>query len=183
MTKFIILFIIIIVSVYYFDTQYQLDQLTQLQLQEQKLKQSLAKQQVFELIKLKKQLTLLESTLTNRLNHLLTNDYVASIQKISKIIQLSDVKRQLFQPLYSKEISEHSLYMKLPIRLRVIGNYHQFAKLVSRIAIMDHIVTQHNVDIRTNKDDKYPLILEMTLYIYRSVDLDKKVNRNDQANL
>lgn len=183
MTKFIILFIITIVSVYYFDTQYQLDQLKQLQLQEQKLKQTIAEEQVFDLIKLKQQLTLLESTLTNRLNHLLSNDYVASIQKISKIIQLSDVKRQLFQPLYSKEIVEHSLYMKLPIRLRVIGNYHQFAKLVSHIAIMDHIVTQHNVDIRTNKDEKYPLILEMTLYIYRSVDLDKKVNRNDQANL
>jgi type IV pilus assembly protein PilO len=183
MTKFIILSIITFVSVYYFDTQYRLDQLKKLQLQEQKLRQTVAEQQVFELIKLKKQLKLLESTLTNRLDHLLSNDYVASIQKISKIIQASDVKRQLFQPLYSKETLEHSLYMKLPIRLRVIGNYHQFAKLVSRIAVMDHIVTQQDVHIRPNKDDKYPLILEITLYIYRSVDLDKKVNRYDQTNL
>lgn len=168
---------------YYFDTQHQLDELKQLQSQEQKLKQSIAEQQVFELSKLKKQLRLLESRLTNRLDHLLSHDYVASIEKISTIIEASDVKRQLFQPLYSKEIAEHSLYMKLPIKLRVIGNYHKFAKLVSGIATMDHIVTQQNVHIKPNTDDNYPLILEMTLYIYRSVDLDKKVNRDDQANL
>src|SRR3990167_7626269 len=64
---------------------------------------------------------------------------------ISKIGVQSGLTFELFAP--QPEVA-HDFYRKLPIQLVVVGNYHQFAKFVSRIALMKRIVTLHDFEIR-----------------------------------
>jgi type IV pilus assembly protein PilO len=73
---------------------------------------------------------------------------------------------ELFQP--QGEVPK-DFYAELPIKLRVIGDYHEFGEFVSGLAALPRIVTIHNVNIEPRKEGKQ-LVLEATARTYRYLD-------------
>lgn len=74
---------------------------------------------------------------------------------------------ELFQP--QAEVPK-DFYAELPIRIRVLGNYHEFGEFVSGIAALPRIVTIHNVEISPRPRSDGLLMLEATARTYRYLD-------------
>ena len=74
----------------------------------------------------------------------------------------SGLEFELFQPLGEKK---RDFYAELPIKLRVVGKYHQFGDFVSGLAALPRIVTVHNV--RINRREGGKLVMEATAKTYR----------------
>jgi type IV pilus assembly protein PilO len=74
---------------------------------------------------------------------------------------------ELFQP--QGEVPK-DFYAELPIKLRVIGDYHEFGEFVSGLAALPRIVTVHNIKIAPRKGDGAGLQLEATAKTYRYLD-------------
>ncbi|WP_078121743.1 type IV pilus inner membrane component PilO [Thiosocius teredinicola] len=74
---------------------------------------------------------------------------------------------ELFQP--QSEIPK-DFYAELPIKLRVIGTYHEFGEFVSGLAALPRIVTVHDVSIAPRPNSPGELIMEATARTYRYLD-------------
>ncbi|MCB1802248.1 MAG: type 4a pilus biogenesis protein PilO [Gammaproteobacteria bacterium] len=74
---------------------------------------------------------------------------------------------ELFQP--QGEVPK-DFYAELPIRIRVIGDYHEFGEFVSGLAALPRIVTIHDVEIRPRSKEGDKLVLEATARTYRYLD-------------
>jgi type IV pilus assembly protein PilO len=78
------------------------------------------------------------------------------------------LEEKLFQP--SGEIKK-DFYAELPIKIKVIGSYHQMGEFVSGIAALPRIVTLDEMKItRENKDVYDNLSFELTAKTYRYLD-------------
>lgn len=73
---------------------------------------------------------------------------------------------ELFQP--QAEVPK-DFYAELPIKIRVIGGYHEFGEFVSGLAALPRIVTIHDVQIAPRQTSKQ-LVLEATARTYRYLD-------------
>ena len=173
---------------YYFDTQYQLVTLEETINKEEELKTDFKDKQwqAAALPKLKEQLTQIESTLAELLKKLPNKEQVDElIRDISQTVLASGLKSELFEPQYDRQTTEKGLYEKLPIKLRLVGDYHSFGKFVSGIAAMPRIVTQHDISIKplTEKKaerDKQMLTMEMTAQVYRYIESEPEEEAKDQ---
>ena len=79
---------------------------------------------------------------------------------------------ELFQP--QGEVPK-DFYAELPIKIRVIGDYHEFGEFVSGLAALPRIVTIHDVQIQPRgnnpgADNAGDLIMEATARTYRYLD-------------
>lgn len=74
---------------------------------------------------------------------------------------------ELFQP--QAEVPK-DFYAELPIKIRVLGTYHEFGEFVSGLAALPRIVTIHDVQIKPRPKDKGELLLEATARTYRYLD-------------
>lgn len=74
---------------------------------------------------------------------------------------------ELFQP--EGEVPK-DFYAELPIKIRVVGDYHEFGEFVSGLAALPRIVTVHNVKVSPRKGDAGDLLLEATAKTYRYLD-------------
>lgn len=77
---------------------------------------------------------------------------------------------ELFQP--QAEVPK-DFYAELPIKIRVIGDYHEFGEFVSGLAALPRIVTIHDVEIapRSAPNQKSDtLTLQATARTYRYLD-------------
>ena len=106
------------------------------------------------------------------------NEMPGLLEDISKTGIASGLVFELFAPL--PEVL-HDFYIELPIKTVMVGNYHQFAIFLSRVAQMSRIVTLHDFTIeRWASDNGKPkdtldhqdtsgdqLRMEMTIKIYR----------------
>lgn len=108
------------------------------------------------------------------------NEMPGLLEDISKTGIASGLKFQLFAPM--PEV-QHDFYIELPIKIIVVGNYHQFAVFLSRIAQMSRIVTLHDFVINsvvedaakktTNQKTEQPMLkgenlsMDITAKIYR----------------
>lgn len=99
------------------------------------------------------------------------------LEDISQTGVQSGLKFLLFDPL--SEV-EHDFYVELPIKIKVIGSYHQLAKFISKVAALSRIVTLHDFTIMypetkssrkkkvaLAKDGSRKLVMSMTAKIYR----------------
>ena len=78
---------------------------------------------------------------------------------------------RLFKPLNENPVE---FYAELPIKLRVVGNYHEFGNFVSGVAALPRIVTIHDFSIQRHKDKtKEALVMEATAKTYRYLDDDE----------
>lgn len=114
----------------------------------------------------------IEATIKEQRNRLPSEAEVAElITEISQQMIASGLEQELFQPDYKKKTEERGVYEKLPIKIRVKGDFHSFGKYVSGVSAMPRIVTQHEVLIKSSSDKKETkLTMEMTSQIYRYLE-------------
>jgi type IV pilus assembly protein PilO len=90
---------------------------------------------------------------------------------ISQTGLAAGLNEKLFQPGPEKS---NGFYAELPIKIRLVGSYHQFGAFVSGIAALPRIVTLHDIDIKPDSKDAYDqLSLELTAKTYRYLDEDE----------
>ena len=84
----------------------------------------------------------------------------------------SGLEFELFQPTGEQP---KEFYAELPIKLRVVGYYHEFGEFVSGLAALPRIVTMHDMKITQrsktgDKDGRPVLVMEATAKTYRYLD-------------
>ena len=79
----------------------------------------------------------------------------------------SGLEFELFQP--QPEVPK-DFYAELPIKIRVIGTYHEFGEFVSGLAALPRIVTIHDVQIKPRGKEGTQLVMEATARTYRYLD-------------
>jgi type IV pilus assembly protein PilO len=83
------------------------------------------------------------------------------------------LQEKLFQP--SGEQSK-GFYAELPIKIRLVGTYHEFGTFVSGIAALPRIVTLHDIQITPVAGDKSAgydhLTMDVTAKTYRYIEDD-----------
>ena len=79
----------------------------------------------------------------------------------------SGLEFELFQP--QPEVPK-DFYAELPIKIRVIGTYHEFGEFVSGLAALPRIVTIHDVQIKPRGKAGAQLVMEATARTYRYLD-------------
>lgn len=89
---------------------------------------------------------------------------------ISQTGLAAGLREELFQP--SGEIRKE-FYAELPIKIRLVGGFHNLGQFVSEIAGLPRIVTLHDIAIATSKDDG-ALVLDVTAKTYRYLDDDEE---------
>jgi len=60
---------------------------------------------------------------------------------------------------------EKDFYTELPIRIDVVGDYHQFGNFVSEVAKLPRIVSLHDFSVTTDKDNR--LVFNVVAKTYR----------------
>src|ERR1700720_3699503 len=88
---------------------------------------------------------------------------------ISQTGLASGLQEKLFQPGGEKS---NGFYAELPIKIRLMGSYHDFGNFVSGIAALPRIVTLHDiqitpVDAKGGYDD---LVMDVTAKTYRYIE-------------
>lgn len=117
------------------------------------------------------QMVIMQERFGNMLKQLPTqNEMPGLLEDISKTGIASGLTFELFAPL--PEV-QHDFYIEVPIKIGVVGNYHQFAVFLSRVAQMNRIVTLHDFVIEGVAPEKQKtapvglLNMQMTAKIYR----------------
>lgn len=171
--------IIILVVGYNFVIQPNIDKYNNLVKKEVDLKAEFEKLQrmASNLSAYENQLEMMQERFGNMLKQLPTkNEMPGLLEDISKTGIASGLTFELFAP--SPEI-KHDFYIELPIQIIVVGNYHQLAIFLSRVAEMSRIVTLHDFVIESQAKDKQNndknnaqqpgelLVMKITATIYR----------------
>jgi type IV pilus assembly protein PilO len=79
------------------------------------------------------------------------------------------LQEKLFQPGSEKS---NGFYAELPIKIKLVGSYHEFGAFVSAIAALPRIVTLHDIEIApTNGEKGYDnLTMDVTAKTYRYIE-------------
>ena len=64
---------------------------------------------------------------------------------------------------------EKEFYTELPIKIEVLGDYHQFGSFVSEVAKLPRIVSLHDFSIQTEKDERLRFNVVAKTYRYKEV--------------
>ncbi|MDE2304322.1 MAG: type 4a pilus biogenesis protein PilO [Gammaproteobacteria bacterium] len=92
---------------------------------------------------------------------------------ISQTGLAAGLQEKLFQP--GPEVDK-GFYAELPIRIRLVGSYHEFGKFVSGIAALPRIVTLHDIQITPVNErgggDFDDLTMDVTAKTYRYIEDD-----------
>ncbi len=96
-------------------------------------------------------------------------EVAALLVDVSQTGLAAGLEFELFQPL--PEVKK-DFYAELPIKIRVVGTYHEFGEFVSGLAALPRIVTVHDVRIfRRQGSDK--LVMEALAKTYRYLEEDQ----------
>jgi type IV pilus assembly protein PilO len=158
---------------YWFDTKSQLEVLGQARNEEVDLRQSFEGKQrrAANLEPLKQQLAEMKVTFGGMLRLLPNRTEIEGLLvDISQAGLASGLEFELFKP--ETEVSE-DFYAVQPIRIKVIGGYHQFGEFISTVANLPRIVTQHDIAISSVGDrgaNKDLLGMELVAKTYRYLE-------------
>ena len=180
-TIVVLLFGLVVGAWYYFDTQEQLSRLQTAERREQELRGTLVKKQkkAANLDAYKQQLAEMQESFGAMLRQLPDKTEVAALLvDVSQTGLATGLEFELFQPV--GEIPK-DFYAELPIKIKVLGDYHEFGNFISGLAALPRIVTIHDIVItprgNTKKgetspapDGPNPLVLEATAKTYRYLD-------------
>ena len=158
--------IVVLALGYFLDTQKQLDTLERNRIEETKLKKDFESKQAkaANLDAYKKQMAEMQQSFGAMLRQLPSKTEVeALLVDISQTGLASGIEFQLFKPEAERQID---FYAELPIKMNMIGTYHEFGRFVSGIAALPRIVTLHNISIGTGKDGELTMDLEAKTYRY-----------------
>ncbi len=165
--------VVIMGLVYWFDTSAQFARLELAQTKEVSLRQEFESKQhqAVNIQMYRQQLANIRSVFGTMLRQLPSGTEVPGLlEDISRSGVQSGLHFRLFAP--QKEIP-HDFYAELPIKIAVVGDYHQLATFVSKVAALSRIVTLHDFEIQSEskanpsleKSDK--LLMSITANIYR----------------
>jgi type IV pilus assembly protein PilO len=62
---------------------------------------------------------------------------------------------------------EKEFYTELPIKIEVIGDYHQFGNFVSEVAKLPRIVSLHDFSIKTEENERLRFNVVAKTYRYK----------------
>ena len=158
----------------WFDTRGQYDELEQAQKKEDKLKAEFVEKQhkAANLAIYRQQMEEMKRSFGTMLRQLPSKTEIAELLvDISQTGLSNGLEFELFKP--EAEFPE-DFYAVLPIKIKVTGDYHEFGKFVSDVAVLPRIVTLHDINIAPIKDDKNNdgnhLIMEVTAKTYRYLE-------------
>ncbi|NOX08869.1 MAG: type 4a pilus biogenesis protein PilO [Gammaproteobacteria bacterium] len=157
---------------YWFDTKDQLVELQQQEQREGELKMIFESRSVLaaNLDAYKKQLAEMRKSFGAMLRQLPDKTEVADLLvDVSQTGLVSGLEFELFRPM---EELPKDFYAELPIRIKVLGGYHEFGEFVSGVAALPRIVTVHDIIIKPIGDsaDGSLLSMEMIAKTYRYLD-------------
>ncbi len=154
---------------YYYHMKDQYLALEKVEKDEQALRQEFERKQAkaVNLEAYREQLKEMEESFGAMLRQLPDKTEVAALLvDVSQTGLAAGLEFELFQPM--PEI-KRDFYAELPIKIRVVGDYHEFGEFVSGLAALPRIVTVHDVKISRRKDsDK--LVMEATAKTYRYLE-------------
>lgn len=154
---------------YYYDIQHQYAALERVQREEQGLRKTFEERQsrVVNLDEYKQQLDDMRQALGAMLRQLPDKTEIAGLLiDVSQSGLAAGLEFELFQP--EGEIPKE-FYAEKPIRIKVVGTYHEFGEFISGVAAMPRIVTVHDVKIVPRKEDSL-LRMEAVAKTYRYLD-------------
>ncbi|WP_456447566.1 type 4a pilus biogenesis protein PilO [Thiolapillus sp.] len=93
-------------------------------------------------------------------------EVAALLVDVSQTGLAAGLEFKLFQPM--PEVKQ-DFYAELPIKIKVVGDYHEFGEFVSGLAALPRIVTVHDVKISKDKDSGQ-LIMEAMAKTYRYLE-------------
>lgn len=170
----VIICVVVLAAGFWFDTRSQLDQLEVVRKKEDTLKaEFVAKQhKAANLAVYKKQMEEMKRSFGTMLRQLPSKTEIAELLvDISQTGLSNGLEFELFKP--EAEVPE-DFYAVLPIQIKVTGDYHEFGKFVSDVAVLPRIVTLHDINISPSKDDKNNdgnhLVMEVTAKTYRYLE-------------
>jgi type IV pilus assembly protein PilO len=170
---FIVLLVAILVGVgwYYLDTQDQYAALERVRREEQNLRADFEEKQqkAVNYEKYKEQLAEMKQTFGAMLRQLPNKKEVADLLiDVSQTGLAAGLEFQLFQP---QNETPKDFYAELPIKIRVVGDYHEFGEFISGIAALPRIVTMHDIDIKPiSGQGAGGLVMEATAATYRYLE-------------
>jgi type IV pilus assembly protein PilO len=157
------------VAWYYLDIEEQYTDLARVEQTEQDLRQDFEIKQAkaANLEAYRAQLAEMEESFGAMLRQLPNRTEVADLLvDVSQTGLAAGLEFELFQP--QGEVPK-DFYAELPIKIRVVGDYHEFGEFVSGLASLPRIVTIHDVQIKPRKTGT-DLIMEATARTYRYLD-------------
>lgn len=157
----------------YYDTLDQLDDLKKVEKKEASLKKTFENKQAkaVNLSAYKQQLNDMQKQFGARLQQLPNKTQIADLLvDVSQAGLASGLEFSLFQPSGKRR---KDFYAEKPIRLAVVGSYHEFGEFVSNLAALPRIVTLHNVSL-TPSDKSDRMTMDATAKTYRYLDEDDK---------
>ncbi len=155
---------------YFLNTEAQYLQLEQAEKVEQDLRQDFEIKQAkaANLEAYRAQLAEMQESFGAMLRQLPNKTEVADLLvDVSQTGLAAGLEFELFQP--QGEVPK-DFYAELPIKIKVVGDYHEFGEFVSGLAALPRIVTIHNVQISPRKGRSGSLLLEATARTYRYLD-------------
>lgn len=163
---------------YWFDTKDQLIELEQQEQREGELKMIFESRSVLaaNLDAYKKQLAEMRKSFGAMLRQLPDKTEVADLLvDVSQTGLVSGLEFELFRPM--QELPK-DFYAELPIRIKVLGGYHEFGEFVSGVAALPRIVTVHDIVIKPIGDNAEGglLSMEMIAKTYRYLDENELSN-------
>lgn len=172
-----LIFVLVAVGgTYYFVWRNKIPQLEQVQRQEQDLRSTFESRQrlAANLEAYKDQLVEVEQTFGAMLRQLPGETEVPSLLvDISQTGLAAGLEERLFQPM--SEISREA-YSELPIRMQVVGTYHELGNFVSGVVALPRIVTLHDITLRPEQQragQPAPggrLVMDLTAKTYRYLE-------------
>ena len=165
--------IILFVAWIYFDTVDQWDGLKKVEKKEIALKKTLERKQAkaVNLDAYKQQLVDMQQQFGAMLQQLPNKTQIADLLvDVSQAGLASGLEFSLFQPSGEKR---KDFYAEKPIKLTVVGNYHEFGEFVSNLAALPRIVTLHNVSLAPAGKGGV-MTMNATAKTYRYLDEDNK---------
>lgn len=174
-----LLVVVILFLGWYLFVSDQQDQLESLKRTEQTLRMDFEKEQAkaVNLEPLKEQLAEMEAMLQQMLRQLPSRTEMPDlIVDISQTALAAGIQNELFEP--QPEIRKE-FYAEKPIKLRMIGDYHQFGNFVSGVASLPRVVimTMHDISLKprdASAGGRSGLLLEGTVKTYRYLDEEEQ---------
>ncbi len=154
---------------YFLDIEKQYQSLAKVEKVEQDLRQDFEIKQAkaANLEAYRAQLAEMEESFGAMLRQLPNRTEVADLLvDVSQTGLAAGLEFELFQP--EGEVPK-DFYAELPIKIRVLGQYHEFGEFVSGLAALPRIVTIHNIKIEPRREGA-ELVLEATARTYRYLD-------------
>lgn len=157
---------------YWFHTKDQLQVLADAERKEQDLRVIFEKKasQAVNLEAYEKQLAEMRESFGAMLRQLPNQTEVADLLvDVSQTGLASGLEFELFQP---QAENPREFYAELPIKVRVIGDYHEFGNFVSGVAALPRIVTLHDISIVPGPGGL--LAMDLTAKTYRYLEEDER---------